>query len=134
MIALCPTSCHVSRYMARLGPDMRDYLPIWQGHLSHWVASAGDIPIYIFRYEDLLLRGEEALRYECGTLGFVTPWSVLLGVGCRRRRGVCDHRRQLFLFCCLRRRCVNGRCWRAAVFCWRFFALVEKLSGAGRCC
>lgn len=44
------------------GPILRDYLPIWQGHLSHWVASAGDIPVYVFRYEDMLLRAEEVLR------------------------------------------------------------------------
>lgn len=45
------------------GQILRDYLPVWQGHLSHWVASGGDIPIYVFRYEDMLLRAEEVLRY-----------------------------------------------------------------------
>ena len=50
------------RYMAHTSIILREYLPVWQGHLSHWVSSAGDIPIYVFRYEDMLLRAEEVLR------------------------------------------------------------------------
>lgn len=50
--------------MVRESIVLREYLPIWQGHLSHWVASAGDIPIYVFRYEDMLLRAEEVLRFD----------------------------------------------------------------------
>ena len=48
--------------MAGNGHILREFLPIWQGHLSHWVAAARDIPIYVFRYEDMLLRAEEVLR------------------------------------------------------------------------
>eukprot|EP00903_Cladosiphon_okamuranus_P021873 g20109.t1 len=63
------------RYMIGKGPNLRDYLPVWQGHLSHWVASAGDIPIYIFRYEDMLLRAEEVLRRILGTFPGGWNWS-----------------------------------------------------------
>lgn len=50
------------RYMANTGPNLRDYLPRWQGHIAHWIAEAVDIPIYVFRYEDMLYRSEEILR------------------------------------------------------------------------
>ncbi|CAB1112329.1 unnamed protein product [Ectocarpus sp. CCAP 1310/34] len=63
------------RYMAGKAPCLRDYLPVWQGHLSHWVAAAGDIPIYVFRYEDMLLRAEEVLRRILNTLPGGWNWS-----------------------------------------------------------
>eukprot|EP00752_Nemacystus_decipiens_P011789 g10460.t1 len=63
------------RYMFHQSILLREYLPIWQGHLSHWVASAGDIPIYVFRYEDMLLRAEEVLRRILQTLPGGWNWS-----------------------------------------------------------
>ncbi|CAN0490043.1 unnamed protein product, partial [Ectocarpus sp. 8 AP-2014] len=63
------------RYMAGKAPCLREYLPVWQGHLSHWVAAAGDIPIYVFRYEDMLLRAEEVLRRILSTLPGGWNWS-----------------------------------------------------------
>lgn len=51
-----------NRYMAGKGEPLREYLPVWQGHVSHWIAAAGDIPIYVFRYEDMLYRAEDVLR------------------------------------------------------------------------
>lgn len=75
---------------------MREYLPTWQGHLSHWIAAAGDIPIYVFRYEDMLLRAEEVLRCENISIKVVVGvdywcccwWWWLWWGGCGVLRGV----------------------------------------------
>ena len=56
------------RYLVKESVVLRDYLPVWQGHLSHWIAAAGDIPIYVFRYEDMLLRAEDVLRCGAGRM------------------------------------------------------------------
>lgn len=63
------------RYMTGKGQVIREYLPVWQGHISHWVASAGDIPIYVFRYEDMLHRTEDVLRRILQTLPGGWNWS-----------------------------------------------------------
>ncbi|CAM9143526.1 unnamed protein product [Ectocarpus sp. 4 AP-2014] len=63
------------RYMHHKSIVVREYLPLWQGHLSHWVAAAGDIPIYVFRYEDMLLRAEEVLRRILHALPGGWNWS-----------------------------------------------------------
>ncbi|CAN0481889.1 unnamed protein product [Discosporangium mesarthrocarpum] len=44
------------------GKTLREFLPLWSGHLTHWVANAGDVPFYAFRYEDLLHNPGEVLR------------------------------------------------------------------------
>lgn len=52
-----------SRYnKGRNVPIVRDYLPLWEGHIAHWIAAAGDIPVYVFRYEDMLRDPESTLR------------------------------------------------------------------------
>jgi hypothetical protein len=38
---------------------LREYLTMWAGHLTHWIAEAGDTPLIVFRYEDLLWRPAE---------------------------------------------------------------------------
>ncbi|CAN0390967.1 unnamed protein product [Pylaiella littoralis] len=63
------------RYSFKSSILMREYLPTWQGHLSHWIAAAGDIPIYVFRYEDMLLRAEEVLRKVLQALPGGWNWS-----------------------------------------------------------
>ncbi|CAN0134020.1 unnamed protein product [Ectocarpus sp. 13 AM-2016] len=72
---LVSVSYAVPRYMYHKSIVVREYLPLWQGHLSHWVAAAGDIPIYVFRYEDMLLRAEEVLRRILHALPRGWNWS-----------------------------------------------------------
>lgn len=56
-------------------PVIRDYMPLWEGHLAHWIAAAGDIPIYVFRYEDMLANPENVLRDVLQTLPGKWNWS-----------------------------------------------------------
>lgn len=44
------------------GEIFRKYMPLWEGHILHWIAGAVDVPIYVFRYEDMLFRPREVLR------------------------------------------------------------------------
>ncbi|KAG5177513.1 P-loop containing nucleoside triphosphate hydrolase protein [Tribonema minus] len=63
------------RYAGGTAEPLRKWLPVWAGHLTHWVADTRDLPIIAFRYEDLLWRADKVLEQVLRALGPGWEWS-----------------------------------------------------------